>query len=189
VGGILFLSAVFGFLSVLHGLVPMAAVAPILVFIGLVITAQAFQASPKAHSLAVAFAMLPHVSALLVIKWGSFRNAAGEILGNQIPALTSPEMVGAMLKQGAHVAGHAALAGGSILVGLAWGSATAFLVDRSWYRASIVLAGCAVLSLFGVIHAPSLGIYLGQLPWTYLGLAAGIAVIGLLRRYFKPIGS
>jgi AGZA family xanthine/uracil permease-like MFS transporter len=133
--------------------------------------------------------MLPHVSALLVIKWGSFKNAAGEILGSQLPDLTSPELVGAMLKQGAHVSGHAALAGGSILVGLAWGSATAFLVDRSWYRASIVLAGCAIFSAFGVIHAPSLGIYLGQLPWTYLGLSAGICVIGLLRRYFKPIGS
>jgi AGZA family xanthine/uracil permease-like MFS transporter len=73
VGVILFLSAVFGFLAVLHHLVPMAAVAPILLFVGLVITAQAFQASPRAHALAVAFGMLPHLSNLVVIKWDALR--------------------------------------------------------------------------------------------------------------------
>jgi len=187
VGGILFLSAVFGFLSVLHGLVPMAAVAPILVFIGLVITAQAFQESPKAHALAVAFAMLPHVSNLLVTKWGSYKNSFAEVFGARMPELTDPDIVQAMLKQGAHVMGHVSLAGGSILVGLFWGSTVAFLVDRAWYRAGVILAGCGLLSLFGVIHAPSLGLYPGQLAWTYLGVSVGIALIGLFGRHFKPI--
>ncbi len=70
VGVVLFLAAIFGGLAFLHTLVPMAAVAPILVFVGLVITAQAFQASPARHGMAVALAMLPHVSSLLIIKWG-----------------------------------------------------------------------------------------------------------------------
>jgi AGZA family xanthine/uracil permease-like MFS transporter len=187
VGVVLFLSAVFGFLAVLHGLVPMAAVAPILLFVGIVITAQAFQASPRAHALAVAFGMLPHLSNLVVIKWDALRLATGELLGTVVPELTSPQMLDTMLKQGAHVAGHSALAEGSILVGLAWGSATAFLVDRAWYRAGLVLASCGLLSLFGVIHAPALGLYPNQLTWTYLALSAGLWVIGLNEHYFKPL--
>ena len=74
-----------------------------------------------------------------------------------------------------------------ILVGLAWGSTAAFLVDLAWYRAGLVLGSCGVLSLFGVIHAPALGLYPGQIAWTYLALSLGVGFIGVGRRYFKPL--
>jgi AGZA family xanthine/uracil permease-like MFS transporter len=187
VGVVLFLAAVFGGLAVLHTLVPMAAVAPILVFIGLVITAQAFQASPREHAMAVTMAMLPHLSSLLMVKWGALRTSASRLLPAELPELTSPEMQAIMLDQGAHVAGHASLAGGSILVGLIWGSAVAFMIDRAWYRAALVLAASGLLSLYGIIHAHGLGIYLGSLVWTYLGLAVALATVGLLRKQFRSI--
>jgi hypothetical protein len=72
-------------------------------------------------------------------------------------------------------------------VGLAWGSATAFVVDRAWYRAALVLAGCSVLSLFGVIHAPALGVYPSQITWTYLALSLGLGIVGLNHRHFKHL--
>lgn len=186
VGGVLFLAALFGALAVLHHLVPMAAVAPILVFIGLVITAQAFQHTPPAHGLAVALAMLPHLSSLLMVKWGSLRTAAGQLARAELPGMTEPDMLAAMLAQGAHVAGHATLAGGSILVGMAWGAAAAFVIDRAWIRAALVFASCAVLSLVGVIHAPGLGLFPSALVWTYAGVAVGLAAIGLLPDRLRP---
>jgi AGZA family xanthine/uracil permease-like MFS transporter len=186
VGIVLFLAASFGALAVLHHLVPMAAVAPILVFIGLVITAQAFQASPRPHAMAVALAMLPHLSSLLMVKWGALSTATGQLLGVEMPALASQELKLAMLSQGAHLGGHAALAGGSILVGLLWGATAAFVIDRAWVRAALVLTAAAVLSLFGVVHAPELGVYPVPLVWTYLCLAAAMILIHFFRRHFQP---
>ena len=66
VGIVLFLGAIFGFIHFLYNLIPEAAVAPMLVFVGLVITAQAFAASPAKHSLAVAVAIIPHLSNICV---------------------------------------------------------------------------------------------------------------------------
>jgi AGZA family xanthine/uracil permease-like MFS transporter len=187
VGTVLFLAAIFGFLSVLHSLVPMAAVAPILVFIGLIITSQAFQSSPKEHSLAVAFAMLPHLSYLLIVKLGSLKSAISDTAKIDLPELSDPALLAALLKQGAHVFGHATLAGGSILVGLIWGSATAFIVDRAWYKAAMILGASGIMTLLGIIHAPNLGLYPNQLSWTYLGMAVGLVGIQLTKKYWKPV--
>lgn len=174
VGVVLFLASMLGGLAFLHTLVPVAAVAPLLVFVGLVITAQAFQASPARHGMAVALAMLPHVSSLLIVKWGALLTSTGSLVSQSLPDLGSPELTKAMLDQGAHVAGHSSLAAGSILVGMLWGSAAAFIIDRSWLRGAVVLGACGVLSALGVIHAPSLGFYPGALAWTYLALAAAL---------------
>jgi AGZA family xanthine/uracil permease-like MFS transporter len=51
--------AAIGVVSLLVSLLPEAAVAPILIFIGLEITAQAFVASPPRHAPAVAFCLHP----------------------------------------------------------------------------------------------------------------------------------
>ena len=53
------LGAMGGVVSILVGLVPEAAVAPILIFVGLEITAQAFLATPARHAPAVALAFVP----------------------------------------------------------------------------------------------------------------------------------
>jgi AGZA family xanthine/uracil permease-like MFS transporter len=59
--------AAVGVVAVLVRLLPEAAVAPILVFVGLQITAQAFVASPARHAAAVAVSFLPAVAALILI--------------------------------------------------------------------------------------------------------------------------
>ncbi len=51
--------AAVGIVSLLVSLLPEAAVAPILIFIGLQITAQAFTASPPRHAVAVALSFVP----------------------------------------------------------------------------------------------------------------------------------
>ena len=62
----IFLLCVFGLFPLLAAMLPIPAIVPILLFIGLVIGAQAFVAVPKAHYAAVVLAAIPNVAA-----WGS----------------------------------------------------------------------------------------------------------------------
>ena len=59
----------FGCGTILSQLIPIEAGAAIVMYIGIIITAQAFQATPRAHAPAVAIAMFPALAALLAIKF------------------------------------------------------------------------------------------------------------------------
>src|SRR5256886_10386999 len=64
----------FGVIALLLSLVPVVAIAPILLYIGMLIGAQAFQETPKSHAPAIILALVPHVAA-----WGKLQidNALG----------------------------------------------------------------------------------------------------------------
>ena len=70
-GVVIGVGALTGMLAWLVGLLPEAAVAPILVYIGLEITAQAFLASPARHGPAVAATFVPVAAAVVLIELGS----------------------------------------------------------------------------------------------------------------------
>ena len=88
-GLVIGLGAMAGVVSLLVGLVPEAAVAPILVFVGLEITAQAFLATPPRHAPAVALAFVPTTAALVMIELsgilGSLGLGPGAITGRRRP--------------------------------------------------------------------------------------------------------
>src|SRR5260370_37308279 len=67
-----------GVLSILVTLLPEAAVAPILVFVGLSITAQAFLASPPRHGPAAAITFVPVAAAVVLIQVGGVLGALGK---------------------------------------------------------------------------------------------------------------
>ena len=71
------LGAMGGVISILVGLVPEAAVAPILIFVGLEITAQAFVATPSRHAPAVALAFVPTTAALVTIQLSGILGSLG----------------------------------------------------------------------------------------------------------------
>src|SRR5262249_2630089 len=76
-GPLLGLGPAAAVLSILVPLLPAAAVAPILVFIGLEITAQAFLASPPRHGAAVALTFVPVAAAVVLIQVGGVLTALG----------------------------------------------------------------------------------------------------------------
>jgi AGZA family xanthine/uracil permease-like MFS transporter len=144
--------AAVGVVAVLVRLLPEAAVAPILVFVGLQITAQAFLASPARHAPAVAVSFLPAVAALVVIEGGLLLGGAGKS-----PADLTGEgrlLWGALL----------VLGNGFILTALVWGSALVAIIDRRLRVAAAVLAIAAVATLFGLIHSPLPG---GAVFWPW----------------------
>src|SRR6188768_1307072 len=55
----------FGIISVMSSLIPIVAISPILLYIGMLIGSQAFQESPRAHAPAIVVALVPSIAA-----WG-----------------------------------------------------------------------------------------------------------------------
>ncbi len=79
VGIVLTLASMFGMLAFLANLVPLAATAPILIYIAMVLISESAAAVPRVHAMAIAVAMMPHVSELLMTKWNSMLTALGEL--------------------------------------------------------------------------------------------------------------
>jgi len=117
---------------------PRAAMFPILVFVGLEITAQSFHATPAKHYPAVAFAVLPALAYLAKV-------LVDMALAGR-PAVTPPA-----------VAMHQSitcLANGFIVTSLLWGAALAALLDGRGWLAALYLVVAAAFSFVGVIHSP-----------------------------------
>src|ERR1044072_6338803 len=53
----------FGIIALLSSLIPVVAISPILLYIGMLIGAQAFQETPKTHAPAIVLALVPHLAA------------------------------------------------------------------------------------------------------------------------------
>ena len=166
------LGGVLGYLSFFVDLLPEAAVAPILIFIGIEITAQAFEVTPARHYKAIALAFLPTIACLVNIEQGLLLGSLGKKtadLGGEVAA------------------GHQAtllLANGFIVTSLLWGATFASLIDHKMMRASLFLLVCATATLFGVIHSP-LESGMMFLPWSppepiVWHVAAGYGVMALV---------
>jgi AGZA family xanthine/uracil permease-like MFS transporter len=179
-----------GILGVVSGLVellPLAVLAPIIIYVALDITVQAFEATPRPHFPAVVIAFLPAIAYLLAIK-----------LGN--PAIVPPERFAALFSDASHgipeLAVIVMLGNGFIVTAMIWAAALAALIDLRPGRAATILSVGAMFTAFGVIHSvqPQGALYL---PWNllpepramvaafasaYVALAAGAGLALLARR-------
>jgi hypothetical protein len=112
----------FGIISVLLALVPVVAISPILLYIGMLIGAQAFQTTPTSHAPAIILALTPHLAAWCKTLMDGALGAAG----TSAAAVGFDKLVGqGVLYQGLQVMG-----GGSILTGLVLGAIGSFVIDR-----------------------------------------------------------
>ena len=148
-GVVIALVCFLGLTALLLAVVPLVAILPILLYIGLVIGAQAFQASPPAHAPAVVLAIIPNVAAWGQVQVDGALNAAG----------TSAAQLG-MEKLGSSglvYHGMELVAGGAVLAGMVLGAIAAYIIDRSFAKAGLYAVAGAVLSFFGFIHGAQLG--------------------------------
>src|SRR4051812_16985921 len=67
----------FGIISLMSAVIPLVAISPILLYIGMLIGAQAFQETPKAHAPAIILALTPHLAAWGKMLIDNSLNAAG----------------------------------------------------------------------------------------------------------------
>lgn len=135
-----------GLFGILDALLPVPAIVPILLYIGLLIGAQAFQAVPRLHAIAVVAALLPNLAEWAKTQVDNALNAAG----------TSASEVGMEALNGAGVVyeGLKTLGEGAVLVGLILGTMVTFILDKKFRYAAIAATVGAALSFIGLIHAP-----------------------------------
>ncbi|HLN79616.1 MAG TPA: MFS transporter [Thermoanaerobaculia bacterium] len=166
------LGGMLGYLPFLVDWIPAAAVAPILIYIGLEVLAQGVLATPPRHAPAVALAILPSIGFLVSLQMGSLVAAAGPALANLTGELADSFRAARLLGNG------------FIVTALLWGSAAAEMIDHRFHRSALYFFAGAVLCLFGVIHSPTAqGTFF--LPWkiadpTPFTFAAAYAALGLL---------
>lgn len=159
------LGGMLGVVSSLVQWLPLAVLAPIIVYVAIDITTQAFEATPRQHAAAMALGFLPSVAYMLSIKLGNPAWISPEKFNELATALDShglPEL--AVIKT---------LGNGFIITAMLWIATVVAMIDARLRRAALVLLVAAGFTLFGVIHSVDArgGLHL---PWQLSGLAQTI---------------
>ncbi|HEY2670992.1 MAG TPA: regulator [Rugosimonospora sp.] len=138
-----------GMFALLGAIFPLPAIVPILLYIGLLIGAQAFQFTPRAQAAAVIAALIPNIAS-----W-----AGGQIDNALAAAGTTAAQVGEanLEANGVVYRGLVILGDGAILVGLLLGAIVAFIIDKRFVPAAGFALVASALSFVGLIHAPKVG--------------------------------
>ncbi len=134
-----------GTLAYIAWAVPIEAGMAIVLWIGIVIAAQAFQATPKAHAPAVVIGMLPGVAA-----WGALMAKAGLRAGG---ATMSPALIPTFQQADVWIDGAFALEQGFIFTAMLLSAATVAVIEREFVRAALWCFAAAALSLLGLMHS------------------------------------
>jgi AGZA family xanthine/uracil permease-like MFS transporter len=174
----------FGIISVLLALVPVVAISPILLYIGMLIGAQAFQTTPVKHAPAVVLAFTPHLAAWAKLQidtmLGSTLSAAQKVGGMAADKVgeVKAAAIAALPQQGVLYHGLEVMGGGSILTGLVLGAIGVFVIERDFVKAAAFALAGAVLTYFGFMHGEAVGIGggLGVTPAVALAYAVVAAV-------------
>jgi AGZA family xanthine/uracil permease-like MFS transporter len=170
-GVIIFLLCTLGMFPLLSALLPIPAIVPVLLFIGLVIGAQAFSAVPRAHYPAIVLAMVPNIAA-----WGAgLVDNALSAAGTSSAKVGSEALNGAgVVTDGLHTLGH-----GAVLAGMVLGAIAVFMIDRRFVHAAIACAVAGLLTLVGLIHGEEV-VWFTSEPRIALGYGfAGLVCVGL----------
>jgi AGZA family xanthine/uracil permease-like MFS transporter len=153
--------------------IPIDAGMAIVIWIGLVITAQAFQACPKEHAPAVVVGLLPGVAAWGVLLMNTAMQAT------KVPL--TKELIPAFQANDNWLDGGLALNEGFIFTSMILSAATVALIERKFVHAGAWCFAAAGLSAMGFMHSyrylPSGGtaMTLWQPAWPW---AIGYAIMG-----------
>lgn len=159
-----------GLISLLLNIIPLEAILPILIYIGLVIGSQAFQETDRKYAPVIILAIIPWLA-----DW------ARNNIENTLSAanLTIDDIgMGAIKDAGVEFSGMVVLGSGAIIVGMLWSSLLCFIIDRDFKKASIVAMIGAFCSFFGIIHSVEVGFNEGgEMALSYLLVALIILLL------------
>jgi len=140
-----------GTLAYIAWAIPIDAGMAIVLWIGIVISAQAFQVTPRSHAPAVALGLLPAIAA-----WGAFMakhglRAAG--YGSEGGPPFSADLIGVFHKADVWMDGAFALEQGFIFSAMILAAITVSVIERQFVRAAIWSGSAAALSAVGFMHS------------------------------------
>src|SRR5690606_14238403 len=142
----MFAVGLFGLSALLLSIVPMAAIAPILIYIGIVTANQVVRETPKVEIPVIFVALFPWIA-----------NWANSLVNNVLKSVgTNAGEVGAdvLNAAGTYYSGITNLGNGAPLSSLLWGMIAIFAIRNRPVSGAIVSVLAAVLAFFGIIHAP-----------------------------------
>ena len=142
-GVVIMLVVTLGGMGLVLRLLPIEAALGILLWIGLIMTAQAFQAVPRAHALAVGLGLVPALAAWALVMIETTLRAAGHSLYE-----IAPKFGGNL-----YIYGVIALSQGFMLTSMLLSALLAHVIDWQFLKAAGWCAAAALLSMTGVIHA------------------------------------
>lgn len=170
----------FGGIGLVMRLVPLEAAIGILLWIGLIITGQAFAEVPRRHAIAVALGLIPALAAWAVFLIEAALRAAGASLLEAAPKFGSALFV--------H--GAIALSQGFLLTSMLLAAMLVFVIDGQLLKAAGWAIACAALAATGLIHAYRItpqgienvfGLWCSPaFSLAYLGAAAAMVALHLL---------
>ncbi|MFM1943243.1 MAG: hypothetical protein RI897_2225 [Verrucomicrobiota bacterium] len=132
-----------GGMGIVLRFIPLEATLGILLWIGLIITAQAFQEVPKRHALAVGFGLVPALAAWALLLIETALRVAGSSLHEAAPKFGSD----------LYIHGVISLSQGFVLSSMVLAALLTQLIDRKFRAAAAWALVASLLSLTGVIHA------------------------------------
>ena len=155
-----------GIIAVFLNLVPVVAIAPILLYIGMLIGAQAFQTTPASHAPAIVLGLVPHLAAWAKVLIDGALGAAG--------VAVDEALIAGMATNGVLYEGLAILGNGAILTGLVLAAIGVFVIERRFMEAALFAAAGAVLTFFGFMHGPAVGIAVTPMVAFSYAMVAGL---------------
>ena len=142
-GAVICVIALIGAVGQVLSIVPLEVTLGILLWIGLIITAQAFQASPANHAIAVAIGLVPSLAAWLLVQIETTLRVAGSSL------FETQAKFGDQL----YIHGIIALSQGFIITSILYSAVMAFVIDRRFKQAAAWMLAASALSGIGFIHS------------------------------------
>lgn len=171
--------ALTGTLGWITWAVPVDAGLAIVIWIGIIISAQAFQATPREHAPAVVMGVLPAIAAWGVLMAKAGLRAAG--VGAPGGAPFSDALLANFLASDVWITGGLALEQGFIFTAMILSAGTALIIDGRTTAAAAWFAVGAALSATGLVHSwtltPQDAVMRLAPAWPY---AAGYAFVAFL---------
>jgi AGZA family xanthine/uracil permease-like MFS transporter len=149
-GALMLVLTWFGISGLMMAVIPSVALLPILLYIGMLIGAQAFQESPHKHAPAVVLAIVPTIASWGVTQINNALGAAGTNAGTVgMDTLANS----GVLYEGLHILGS-----GATLCGIILGSICVFIIEAQHMKAAAFALAGSVLTFFGLMHAEAIGV-------------------------------
>ncbi|MCP4250661.1 MAG: NCS2 family permease [bacterium] len=140
--------ALTGTIALVSRVIPIEAGIAIVLWIGVVITAQAYQATPRNHAPAVAVGLFPAIAAWgATVATGAFTEAGGSTIQSAMEGNLDTEINGFLIH------GMNLLASGYIFTCMILAAVSAFLIDRKFFHAGGWSLLGAALTGIGLMHA------------------------------------
>jgi AGZA family xanthine/uracil permease-like MFS transporter len=149
-GAFVTIVALTGTLAAIAWAIPVDAGMAIVLWIGMVISAQAFQATPREHAPAVVVGLLPAIGAWGALMAKNGLRAAG--VGAPGGPGFGPDLVAKFVASDTWIEGAFALEQGFIFASMILAAATVAIIERRFARAGAWMLAAAALSAAGLMH-------------------------------------